>query len=442
MSMYEIGVSFYVVQLAAVPQYASINQPGGVDHHPHLLPFILWTHLAISQMLDRMSLQKMRVLLLSCALLLVRPCLCYHLFDSRDSLARSVIEACRNQTPNERAQCYTMLRCIMDNIPSDFTARWSAGASILSFIPTIVGLMSNSISEITSIADESVFLAIALSISSTTAFNSRFGDRPKWPSNSSFKKQREHHARIQTALSNLEDLLAQPRRPYPWWRSSKMQIYASILIAVVIGAAVWYEVYQITRYGVVVFACPVKVNIGVWVGLSQLLTLLNVVCRSFLFDIHTIHVRTGDTGLRRPPNTPPLNATRSSIVLRCPRNTFLQWPLQTFTTITSYILYAYGTTLLASMTLIPASDAIRAMVISTSSAGFGRLAGSWFASPRGRASQIIAIDVPADCLQDFRRILEKYNIRDTLSSRYPHPYSTERPASLLAPLDAVTGSGQ
>lgn len=325
------------------------------------------------------------------------------LFHSRDAVVRSVIEACRSQTPDESAhfQCYIMLSCIMDNISSDFTARWSAGASILSFIPTIVGLMSNSINEITSIADESVFLAIALSASSTTAFNSRFGDRSKRQSDTFFQKHRGRRARIRTALSSLNDLLAQSQRPCPWWQSSKLQIYASIPIAFVLGSLIWYEVYQITKYGVVVFACPVKANIGIWVGLSQLLALLNVVCRSFLFDIHTIHVRAGDTGLTRHSTTPAVNANHFSIVLRCPRNTVIRWLLQTFTAIASFILYAYGTILLASMTLIPASDAIRAMVISTIGAGFGRLTGSWSTSTRKRASQVIVIDVPADCLQDF-----------------------------------------
>lgn len=350
----------------------------------------------------------MRLPVLSFALLFVRPCVCY-LFQSRDVVARSVIEACRSQTPDERAQCHIMLRCILTNIPNDFTARWSAGSSILAFIPTIVGLMSNSIGEITSIADESVLLAVALATSSTTAFSSRFGDTPKRPSDTLFKKPRERHARIQTAMSILEDVVARSRRPCPWWQSSKLQVYVTILIAFFIGALVWYEVYQITRYGVVVFACPVKSNIGVWVGLSQLLALLNVGCRSFLFDIRTIHVRTGDAGLRRQPNTPSINVKYYAIVLRCPRNTFLQWLLQTFTAIASFILYAYGTTLLASMTLIPASDAIRAMVVSTAGAGFGRLTGSWFTSPRRRASQTIVIDVPADCLEDFTSSILAHN---------------------------------
>lgn len=42
----------------------------------------------------------------------------------------------------------------------------------------------------------------------------------------------------------------------------------------------------------------------------------------------------------------------------------------------------------------------------------------------------------------FSTTLEYCNIPDTLSSRYQHLYSMERPASLPAPLDAVTGSVQ
>ena len=39
-----------------------------------------------------------------------------------------------------------------------------------------MGLMSNSIDEITAIAEESIFLAIAISLSSVTVFSFRLGD--------------------------------------------------------------------------------------------------------------------------------------------------------------------------------------------------------------------------------------------------------------------------
>lgn len=322
------------------------------------------------------------------------PSLGHQIFDSRDAHGRSVIESCRSQLPNEKAQCYEMLRCVIDKVPSDFTARWSAGASILSFIPTIVGLMSNSINEITSMADESGVMAFALCFTTITAFNSRFGDSPIRSSGTFFEEQRGKDIRIQVALSLLKDLMPRNPKPLHWWQSSKMHVYVLSLIALVLGAGIWYEAYEITRYGIVTFACPVKANIWIWVGLSQLLCLANLAGRPLLFDIRTIHLRARDAAAAAHP-------AGSSIVLRCPRDTSLRWVFQTFTAITSFTLYAYGTILLASTTLVPASDAVRAMVVLTASAGFGRLVGYWLNRPRRRGRRIVVIDVPPDCLSDF-----------------------------------------
>lgn len=337
------------------------------------------------------------------------PSLCYRIFNSRDSVGRSVIEACRAQFPNEKAQCYEMLRCTMDNIPSDFTARWSAGASILAFVPTIMLLMSNSINEIVSIADESSSLAIALSVTSITAFTSRFGESPIRSSGTFFEEQRGKDTRIQAALSILKDVMPRTQRPLHWWQSGKMHIYALSFIAAILGAGIWYEVYEVTKYGVVTFACPVKVNVGIWVGLSQLLCFANLTARSALFDIRTIRLQDRDAVPGAHPARPFPYAKGSLIVLRCPRDTSLRRVFDTFTAIASCTLYAYGTVLLASMTLIPASDAIRAMVVLTCSAGFGRLARYWLTRPRRRGRHIVVIDVPPDCLSDFTSsIIEQF----------------------------------
>ena len=329
------------------------------------------------------------------------PSLCYRIFNSRDAQVRSVIEACRTQVPNEKAQCYEKLRCILDNVPSDFTARWSAGASILAFIPTIVGLMSNSINEITSIADESVLLAIALSITSITAFFRRFGDGPSRSTGTFFEEQGGKDVRIQAALSILKDAMSPTPKPLPWWQSSKMHIYVLTLIAITLAAVIWYEVYEVTKNGIMTFACPVKVNIGIWVGLSQLLCLANLLGRSVLFDTRTVRFRARDAVSAAHPAGSFPHVKRSLIVIRCPRDTFLRWVFQTFTAIASFILYAYGTVLLASTTLVPASDAIRAMVVVTASAGFGRLVLYWLTRPERRGRHIIVVDVPPDCMSDF-----------------------------------------
>lgn len=376
---------------------------------------------------------------------LVIPTLGYRIFDSRDSLVRLVIEQCVSETPVDKETCYTILRCIIDKVPSDFPARWSSGASILTFIPTIVALLSNSIDEVSSIADESTLLAVALSISSVTAFILRFRGKTEMPSDAFFAdasisgsdRSQVAWAKLETWMSNrkTQDLKSW-RLP---WRISK---YAICLLLVALSAFIWYEVYQITRYGIITFACPVKVNVGIWVGLSQLLVLLNVGCRHYTFDIRVIRFRHREVELqtRHRATTPlPSNCARQSavvpsansnrgpsvtpvlvkanepqvapvpvqaseplnIILRSPRNPLLRWLVQTFTAIASLTLYTYGTVILASMTLIPASDAIRAMTVLAISAGIARLIGYWAASPSKRGNGFMMIDVPPDCMAGF-----------------------------------------
>lgn len=331
------------------------------------------------------------------------PCLAYHLFNSRDPVVRPIIEQCRADMPNEaeRSACYGILRCILNEVPSDYTARWSAGASILAFIPTIVALMSNSITEISSTADESTTLAVILSLSSVTAFTSRFGDMPTRSSNTFFQDHSQAVTHLQNAWSNIHSWMIETERrgSSRWWQGRTIPYSTFCLVLLVLSAGIWYEVYEISTFGIVVNACPVKVNMGLWVGMSQLLSLLNVACRHQFFDIRRTSFRFRSTLSKR--------AQPFSIVLRSPRTTTLRWTLQTSTAIASFALYTYGTVILASTTLIPASDAIRAMVVLTASAGFGRLIGYWAASPSRTGNRIIVVDVPAECMEDFHKLVQE-----------------------------------
>lgn len=295
----------------------------------------------------------------------------------------------------------------MKDVPPEYTARWSAGANILAFLPTIVGLMSNSIDEVMSVADDSIFLAFALSLSSVSAFNSRFGDRKSRDYETLFDEHKLSSAAMQTACARIQRLLDESRVPRPWWRNGKLQSWALAFVAIAIAAGVWYEVYQITVYGIVVFACPVKANLGICVGLSQLLALLNVVCRKVAFDVHTIRV--GDRGRSRAGRQEAASASSIAKIckvrIRCPRNTMARRLFTIFNGIASFTLYAYGTVVLASTTLVPASDAIRAMVVAAVSAGFGRLAGHYLTSSFRQGCRTIAVEVPASCLGDFKAAL-------------------------------------
>ena len=358
--------------------------------------------------------------------LLVTPASTSHIFNSRNAIAQTVISTCRARLPSEKTQCYPLLRCILDNVPSDFAARWNAGASVLAFIPTIVGLMSNSIMEVSALADESSVLALALSFTSVTSFISRFGDGPFRASGMFGDEQRGGvEGRIQMAVEGLKDRIAKTTTTtasLQWWQGGGGVLITFLsLVAFFLASLIWYEVYEVTKYGIVTFACPVKVNIGIWVGLSHLLCLANLATRSLLFDIRSVRL-----GARRNavlpiahsaaffPHAPTAaNAHGSSpnmlIVLRCPKDTPARWVLQTFSAVASFTLYAYGTVLLASTTLVPASDAIRAMVVMTASAGFGRLVAYWLNGPRRRGRRVLVVDVPAECLAGFESsIIEQF----------------------------------
>ena len=378
----------------------------------------------------------MRLLQVYIAFNLLVPCLCFLHFNGRNQVVRSVIEQCESQIPYEETKCYDLLRCIIDNVPSDFPARWSAGASILAFIPTIVGLLSNSIGEVVAIADDSLPLAIALSFSSITSFVIRLSSRTQIFSDTFFSELSVSSECLEAAWNKLQVLMSKIEKqgPRPWWSRWKIWSCIRCLILVAMNAATWYAVFQITKYGIIVFACPIKVNVGIWVGLTQLLVLLNVACRRYAFDIRTVFFKHRERRLpttnqvqnfspsmsrRPPPATLSQNNTKTkskiptpikppepfTIFLRSPHTTTASWLLQTFTAITSFILFAYGTVVMASMTLIPSSDAIRVMTVFSTSAGFARLCASWTVSPSRTASRLVVIDVPPTCMEDFHRML-------------------------------------
>ena len=356
-------------------------------------------------------------------------------FQSRDSTVRSVIQTCSaKMTGTGRDHCYDMLGCIIDGLPSTYAARWSAGASILAFTPTIVGLMSNSVQEVTAVAEESVFLATLLCVSSVTAFSSRFEDRDTDGPLVLWGK------RTFSPESAVEDIANVIRANKPkggkFWRDTQLQNVCAGVVLVVLSAGIWYDIYQVTRYGIITFACHVKLNVCLWVGLAQLLGLLNVALRHHLFHVRKINFRSQikparesvlgslvPARIRRPfANLGPPSTTLSSnprllaaqkesqaqsltLILRSPRSTQTRWVVQTATAIASYALYTYGTVVLASVIMIPASDAVRVIVVLSSGAGFGRLVGYWSISQSRTGRRRILVNVPAAHLDELARVI-------------------------------------
>ena len=346
-------------------------------------------------------------------ILQAEPSICYYIFNSRDALVSSVIDECRRQIVDERdhLQCYTMLGCILNKVPVEYTARWSAGANILGFLPTMVALMSNSIDEMAFVADESVFLAIALSVSSIATFNSRFGHNTKRLSDSLFDEQISSATLLETVSMRIHDLASQSWRRGPLWHHHKVQSGILGFVVIGIGAGVWYEVLEITKYGVVVFACPIKDNIAIWVGLSQLLAFGNIVLRKVIFGNYVIQLDPRKCYPRGRARVAPFDVkdgerTSCRLVLRYARYPRQQRLLRSFNALASFALYAYGTVILASVTLVPASDAIRAMAVTAACGGFGRLAASFYNSYWRRRSQVVVLEVPFNRIEDLKSTIE------------------------------------
>lgn len=329
---------------------------------------------------------------------------------------------------DEKAACSTFIRCILYQATGDYPSDWSSAASILAFIPTIVGLLSNSIEEVVAIADESLTLALLLALSSTASFSSRF---------TNFEPPHifeQHPDYALSAQKFIMDLVAkslrcsEKGRARRWFDKEKFHMLGAIIALFACAGGVWYSVWTLTRYGCVLWACPVKVHISLWVALSQILVVLNIALRSWLFRIERITLRipeSGRMGILRESGSvvshigegrTPIHEMREllsdgrvqvrTVVLRCRRHGWKRWVIQTASSIISYALYTFATVVLASMILVFAVNAVYTMVIFSIAGGVGRLLGYWAGSSLRIGKTVIVFDVPEAHMKDLRERLE------------------------------------
>ena len=341
----------------------------------------------------------------------------YFLFQSKYPAVEPVIKACRATYPDEKHMCGQMLRCIIDNVFSDYPARWTAGASILALVPTIVGLMSNSIDEIAAVAEESIFLAISISLSSVTVFSSRLGDPMTTAKPSYHSIQSEY---VQTARDHILDLLKHNKQKHSkGWRNTQVQDAVIGTVMVGTSALIYWQLYEVTRYGIVTFACPVKVNVFLWALLGQILTLVNVGLRGSSFTYKKVYFK-NKSRAPRPLDAPFSNPAEIDshidnvvIVLRCSRSGWRRRALKFSTAVFSFTFYTYGTVVLASMTLFEAADALRVVVVVAINAGFGRVVAYWTLSSLRKGKKSILVDVSAAHIDRlFNMIREDEELHD------------------------------
>lgn len=327
---------------------------------------------------------------------------------------------------DEKTLCSTFVRCILYQATGDYPSYWSSAASILALIPTIVGLLSNSIEEIVAIAYESPMLALLLALSSTVSFSSRFTNSE--PPNI-FEQHMEY---ILTAQKSIVDLvlksLNNERGGRRWFKNQTFHMIGAFMALIACAGGVWCSVWRLTRYGCVVWACPVKVHISLWVALSQVLVVLNIALRPWLFRIEKITLRipknaraaistTSRPVLSHSGQGPMLTSGRRkllpdgpvrdlTVVLRCRHHGWKRWITQTTSSVISYALYTFATVVLASMILIFPINAVYTMVIFNITGGVGRLIGYWARSSLRLEKAVVVLDVPEIHMKSLRERLE------------------------------------
>jgi hypothetical protein len=328
---------------------------------------------------------------------------------------------------DEEALCSTFLRCILYQATGDYPTYWSSAASILAFIPTIVGLLSNSIEEIVAIADESPMLALFLALSSTASFTSRF-------TNSEVPQMFEQHAGyVLAAEKSIVHLVSrglrqnERARGQRWFENGNFHLTIATTALMMCTGGVWYSVWTLTRYACLVWSCPSKFHVSLWVALSQVLAVLNIALRSSVFRTEQIVVRIPRNGGGTTPESSvpvalqsgqpqiPLEAREPrpdratidvNIILRCRRHGKRRWFIQTTSSVISYSLYTFSTVVLASMVLISPVTAVYIMVVFSVAGGVGRLVGYWAKSSLRLGKPVTVFDVPAIHIRDLRQRLE------------------------------------
>lgn len=320
-----------------------------------------------------------------------------HLFTSLDPFVNDIIIKCEVSSRNKltlyyKTYCQETLGCILRTVDNNTTARWSAGASVLAFIPTIAAMVSNTVDEVIVAAEENLLLGLLLSICSITTFTARFG------------RSEMKHQPVEEILAKIKyhvrKLPCEPAKPTNGF--SSMLHNQRLVRRIVLGvsyftllagcAAIWYAVYRIRLEGVIIFSCALKFWIPLWVALTQFIALLNVLGRRLTWRHENINFATDHFTFR--------------VVLRCRNSSIISQGARGLTSVMSFALYAYATCMLGSMTMFTASVAIWCMALFAGAVGLSRIICEWAGSAFGSYKTAHVVEVPERFMEETKKRIE------------------------------------
>ena len=329
-------------------------------------------------------------------------------FHSRDPHVTELIGECERKIsadsqnfPTGDTRCQAVLGCILRNNGAYTAARWSAGASILAFIPTIAGVMSNSIEEINLIAEGNEILAIMMGLCSVTVFASRFGSG------------RETHTRTADAIfehirHKIEKRTKATQADTRWSRwKPRLVLSSAYLILATACFTVWFPTVVILRNGVVVFSCPWRIHVPLWVGLGQSVVIANVLLRRLTFD-KTIMLHHRGAGSRtKTSSRDRKRSAQLSVILRVAKTGFVPRIIRGFTSTITFALYAFGTAIFSAMTLFTASDSVWCLVLFAFAAGMGRVVANFVTDDQFGCLRTIVFDVQDQQVNELKKRVEE-----------------------------------
>ncbi|MCJ1237507.1 hypothetical protein MMC14_005493 [Varicellaria rhodocarpa] len=357
-------------------------------------------------------------------LFLCAPSISARVFASRDPDVRQFIKTCESNASlaDSEKTCQAVLSCIINTAPEEYNTRWSAGSSILASIPTVVGLVSNSIEEISYVAEESLPMAILISMSSVTTFTDRFFHRVP---TSTFEYSSGYLVAKQAQILHL---LNKNERTGDSFRVRSLIKVAGAIVAGLVATSWYMLMFWISKYGVVIYSCSGQFHVAMWAGLSQLLTIVNLLLRRYAFEIVVIPLtdspRSALADLLQKewssgsPNQRAKNPFHGKlladqVVLRCSSTNLLKRSIQTTVGILSAIIFLFGTASLFGVVLFPAFDAMCAMAVLTLSAVSGKFVANWTMSSARTGKRSVVVDVSKRHMRGVEEMFRKKGIRST-----------------------------
>jgi hypothetical protein len=251
--------------------------------------------------------------------------------------------------------------------------------------------MSNGIEEIVQIAEEDTVLAVMLSLCSVTVFAIRFAGN------------RELDVRTIDAIfdhAKAKAARAENKSPHRTRRTVLCILYAVLLSAC---GSVWFPAVVILRNGVVVFSCPIRIHVPLWIASTQAIVMANVFLRRFCFERIAISRRPTSIG---EPTSSARQSLRPVIVLRVPKVGLVSRVIHGYTSVVTFGLYAFATAVFGAMTMFTASDAVWCLVLFSFAAGIGRIVASLIVEDYVRFRRTIVVDVQERQVQELKARIE------------------------------------